>query len=223
MIKKAIIVAGGSGTRMGATIPKQFLMLNDKPVLQHTIEAFLAAFNDVEIILVLPKAYIHSLNLFLPQQIIDLLTLVEGGETRFESVKNGLSSVTDPAIVFVHDAVRCLVSPALIQQCYAQALEKGSAIPAVAATDSIRLITDNTSKQLPREKVQLVQTPQTFQSTLLKMAFEQAYQPSFTDEANVVEALGLPVHLIEGNYENIKITRPIDLEMAAFYLKQKKN
>ncbi|MFY8004022.1 MAG: IspD/TarI family cytidylyltransferase, partial [Chitinophagaceae bacterium] len=202
---------------------KQFLLLNDKPVLQHTIEAFLAAFADIDIVLVLPKAFINTLQEYLPQQIINQLTLVEGGNTRFESVKNGLSVVTDPAIVFVHDAVRCLVSPILIQQCYAQAVEKGSAIPAVAATDSIRLLNNNSSKQLPRENVQLVQTPQTFQSALLKMAFEQAYQPSFTDEANVVEALGLPVHLIEGSYENIKITRQIDLEIAGFYLKQKKN
>jgi 2-C-methyl-D-erythritol 4-phosphate cytidylyltransferase len=126
--------------------------------------------------------------------------------------------VNEKAIVFVHDAVRCLLTPALIQRCYQQAVEKGSAIPAVSATDTVRLLEGNTHKVIDRENVMQIQTPQTFQSELLITSFQQNYQPSFTDEANVVEASGTPVFLVDGEFENIKITRPLDLAIATYIL-----
>ena len=146
---------------------------------------------------------------------------VVGGETRFHSVKNGLSKVTQQSIVFVHDAVRCLLTPALIQNCYQQAVNKGSAIPAVSATDTIRLKEGEQHRLINREQVMLIQTPQTFQSEILLKAFEQDYQSSFTDEANVVEKAGFPVFLIEGEFENIKITRPLDMAIANFILSKR--
>ena len=215
MKKIALIVAGGIGTRMGASMPKQFILLNNKPIIVRTIEAFIAAFPDIEIVIVLPENHLQpGINLiasFIPHHAINYTV---GGDTRFHSVKNGLAFVKDHSIVFVHDAVRCLVTPHLIQNCYHQAVEKGSAIPAVAATDSIRIAAEDTSSVIDRNNVRLVQTPQTFDSTILHKAFIQNYQESFTDEASVVEEMGNDVYLIEGEYDNIKITRPIDLILA---------
>jgi 2-C-methyl-D-erythritol 4-phosphate cytidylyltransferase len=148
------------------------------------------------------------------------IRLVASGVTRFHSVKAGLSVIPPQtyAIIFVHDAVRCLISTKLIQQCYQQALEKGSAIPAIKATDSIRQTINDTSKPLNRDVIFLVQTPQTFRSYILLSAFKQEHQPEFTDEATVVEYSGVPIHLIEGEHQNIKITRPIDLLIAEKFL-----
>ncbi|TDH27829.1 2-C-methyl-D-erythritol 4-phosphate cytidylyltransferase [Segetibacter sp. 3557_3] len=215
MRKYAVIVGGGAGTRMGTTLPKQFLELNGKPVMYYTVTTFLEAFSDLEIILVLPRQH-----LTVGQHIISgvaggsRVKLQPGGETRFESVKNGLELVSSPSIVFVHDAVRCLVSKDLITRCYGQALSLGSAIPAVAATDSIRIEVNGEHRVEDRNHVRIIQTPQTFQSSLLLNAFQMPYQPQFTDEATVVEYSGEKVHLIEGEHQNLKITRPIDLVVA---------
>lgn len=220
MRKFAVIVAGGSGLRMGGATPKQFLLLQNKPLLWHSITTFFTAFSDVEIVLVLPKEYI-----VLGEQITDTLTtkiiIVEGGATRFESVKNGLRLVTNDAIVFVHDAVRCLVSVDLIMKCYEQALVKGSAIPAVIATDSIRIVDGSASFVADRNNVRIIQTPQTFKSDVLLAAFEQPFKNEFTDEATVVEAFGKKVFLIDGDYNNLKITRPIDLLIAEKILEER--
>lgn len=215
MKKKAVIVAGGSGQRMGNSIPKQFLLLNHKPVLWYTLDSFLRAFTDLEIILVLPKEHEQTGKQVAAMfKVMHRFQFVEGGSSRFHSVQSGLQMVQENSIVFVHDAVRCLVSVPLIQRCYRQAVEKGSAIPSVASTDSIRLITTGGNKATDRQRVRIVQTPQTFQSDLLLPAFQQPYVDSFTDEATVVEAFGTTVHLTEGEYENIKITRPIDMIVA---------
>ena len=217
--KIAIIVAGGTGQRMGSVVPKQFLEVERKTILLHTIDQFVAAFADIEFVIVLPEGYIEEGNELLNNSnISNKVAFVAGGDTRFQSVKNGLTQVNEKAIVFVHDAVRCLLTPALIQRCYQQAVEKGSAIPAVSATDTIRLIEGNTHHVIDRENVMQIQTPQTFQSELLIKSFEQNYQPSFTDEANVVEASGTPVFLVDGEFENIKITRPLDLAIATYIL-----
>lgn len=222
MKKIAIIVAGGSGQRMGTSTPKQFLLLKNKPLLSYTIEAFLNAYNDLTIILVLPKEHRQYgeelINIFSQK---DRITIVTGGITRFESVQNGLQQVKEESIVFVHDGVRCLVEPALIRACYEQAIAKGSAIPAVAATDSIRIVTGEGHVVTDRNNVRIIQTPQTFKSTILLPAFMQPYQDAFTDEATVVEASGIPVFLIEGSYNNIKVTRPIDLLTAEKILEEK--
>jgi len=219
MKKTAIIVAGGTGQRMGATVPKQFLSIEGKSILLHTVSQFVAAFWDINFVIVLPTEFIQEgQNLIATTGFTQQVQFAAGGDTRFQSVKNGLAHVDADAIVFVHDAVRCLLTPALIQSCYNQALEKGSAIPAVRSTDTIRMFEGAKHHLVDREHVMMVQTPQTFKAALLLNAFEQAYQPSFTDEANVLEASGTEVFLIEGEYENIKITRPLDLAIATYIL-----
>jgi 2-C-methyl-D-erythritol 4-phosphate cytidylyltransferase len=217
MDKYAIIVAGGMGTRMGNPIPKQFLLLNERPVLYYTIKTFLESFEDLQIILVLPDEYTD-----LGKEIIDAffdysrIQLASGGETRFHSVQNGLKQVTRESIVFVHDAVRCLVTSSLIHRCYENAMETGSAVPATRCKDSVRLLNEeeNDNEVLDRSKVVMVQTPQTFHSRILQPAFEIDFKERFTDEATVVEAFGLKISLLEGEENNIKITTPRDLLVA---------
>ncbi|MDB5205759.1 MAG: 2-C-methyl-D-erythritol 4-phosphate cytidylyltransferase [Flavisolibacter sp.] len=217
MNKYAIIVAGGSGNRMGSAVPKQFLLLHHKPVLYYTIKTFLEAYEDMNLVLVLPEEYAD-----LGREIIDAyfdynrIQITAGGETRFHSVQNGLRLVHGDAIIFVHDAVRCLVSTGLIHRCYEHALQMGSAVPVTIAKDSVRLLNEelNDNEVVDRNKIVLVQTPQTFHSRILQPAFEIDFKERFTDEATVVEAYGLKISLIEGEENNIKITRPVDLLIA---------
>lgn len=217
MKKYAVIVAGGAGLRMGHTTPKQFLLLAGKPVLWHTVQAFRNAFANIIIILVVPQIHLQTEEV---QGLLSRTTIaVAGGETRFHSVKNGLDKVEDNAIVFVQDGVRCLTSVNLIQRCYEQTLSKGNAIPVIAATDSLRIDKEGAHCVIDRQHIRLVQTPQTFLSAELKEAFNQPYHAGFTDEATVIEAFGKEVFLIEGEYENIKITRPLDLLIAENILK----
>lgn len=216
--KIAIIVAGGTGQRMGSVVPKQFLEIEGKSILLHTIDQFVNAFDDISLVVVLPEGYIEEGKKLLKNRTKNPIQFIAGGDTRFQSVKNGLGAVHEKSIVFVHDAVRCLLTPALIQRCYQQAVEKGSAIPAVSSTDTVRIMENEKHHLFDREKVMLIQTPQTFQSDLILSAFNQVYQPSFTDEANVVEAAGQPVFLVDGEFENIKITRPLDLAIATYVL-----
>ena len=219
MKKTAIIVAGGTGQRMGTALPKQFLAIEGKSILLHTIGQFVTTFSDINFIIVLPADYIQEGQALIKASgLIQSFQFVAGGDTRFQSVKNGLAQADSDAIVFVHDAVRCLLTPDLIQRCYQQAIEKGSAIPSVSSTDTIRIKEGTKHHVVDRANVMMIQTPQTFNAALLKKAFEQAYQPAFTDEANVLEASGKEVYLIEGEYENIKITRPLDLAIAEYIL-----
>ena len=219
MKKYAVIVAGGAGLRMGGTLPKQFLLLKDKPVLYYTIKTFLEAYPDIQVILVLPVDYTD-----MGQEIIDAwfdkerIRITAGGETRFHSVQNGLSLITEESVIFVHDGVRCLLSTGLIHRCYQQAVETGTAIPAISSKDSIRLLTDEGNEAIDRNKVMLIQTPQTFHSKILIPAFQIDYKDKFTDEATVVEAFGMKVSLVEGEANNIKITRPSDIELAESFL-----
>ncbi len=215
MKKYAVIVAGGSGSRMKSATPKQFLLLHNRPVLFYTMEAFLKAFSDLQVILVLPEDFVEDGNV-LAEQSSDAgrIQIAPGGKTRFDSVKKGLELVKEESIVFVHDGVRCLVSTDLIRSCYLQAKEKGSAIPAIPVTDSVRVLTANGSQPLNRDLLRAVQTPQTFQSAIILKAFDQPYRQSFTDEATVAEAAGFAVHLVEGDKRNIKITLPEDLLIA---------
>ena len=220
MKRVAVIVAGGAGTRMGKDLPKQFLEINGKAILLHAIEAFKLAFSDIHIIVVLPKDYFTYANEILLKQHYPFdVELAEGGPTRFDSVKNGLQHIKDGEIIFVHDAVRCLVSPALIQACSAKAEEKGTAIPVVPVRDSMRRVsTDGASAIVDRNQLVVVQTPQTFKREILLPAFDVSYSPSFTDEASVVEAKGYSVDLIPGEESNIKITFPEDLAYAEWRL-----
>jgi len=220
MKKIAIIVAGGKGTRMNNDIPKQFLFLKNKPVLYYSIKAFLDAYSDMQIILVLPQEHMAK-----GQEIIDgyfdnsRFRLCEGGRTRFHSVQNGLALINDESIIFVHDGVRCLVTEKLVQRCFESAAEVGNAVPAIASKDSIRFRTNSGNKILKRNKVMLVQTPQTFHSKILLPAYKIDYKEKFTDEASVVEAFGININLIEGEEANIKITTPGDFLIAESLLK----
>ncbi len=215
MNKVAVIVAGGRGSRMNSDLPKQFLLLKNKPVLYYAIKPFLSAYKDMEIILVLPVEHIAK-----GQEIIDgyfdnsRFRLCTGGETRFHSVKNGLSLIEKESIIFVHDGVRCLITSDLIKRCYKEASKNGNAIPAINSKDSLRIVTHSGNKILNRRKVKLIQTPQTFHSKVLLPAFKIEYKDKFTDEATVVEAFGLKVNLIEGEENNIKITTPFDMRLA---------
>lgn len=222
MKKYAVIVAGGSGLRMGTAVPKQFLELQGRPVLWYTITAFLDSFPDLEIILVLPHAHLQT-GLHLTQTTRDpaRVWITEGGETRFHSVKAGLDHIHQHSIVFVHDGVRCLLTPELVRRCYDSAMEKGNAIPAIAAVDTIRVETVKGNEQVDRNKVRIIQTPQAFYSDIIKAAFEQDYEESFTDEASVVERLGVKIHLVEGETTNIKITRPLDILIAEKILEER--
>ncbi|NML22986.1 2-C-methyl-D-erythritol 4-phosphate cytidylyltransferase [Pseudoflavitalea sp. G-6-1-2] len=222
MKKFAVIVAGGSGLRMGTQLPKQFLPLRDKPVLWYTLNAFLEAFDDLTIILVLPEAHLQTGHEILRSTSDpDRIWMTTGGETRFHSVKNGLDHIHQNSIIFVHDGVRCLLTPELIRRCYDTAQERGNAIPAVTAVDSIRIETFGGNAAVDRNKVRIIQTPQTFYSDLIKAAFEQEYDDSFTDEASVVERLGVKIHLVEGEPTNIKITRPLDILIAEKILEER--
>ncbi|WEK35445.1 MAG: 2-C-methyl-D-erythritol 4-phosphate cytidylyltransferase [Candidatus Pseudobacter hemicellulosilyticus] len=222
MKKYAVIVAGGSGLRMGTAVPKQFLPLRDKPVLWYTLTAFLNAFPDLTIILVLPQQHLQTGHEILRStHDPDRIWMTEGGETRFHSVKKGLDHIHQHSIVFVHDGVRCLLTPQLIRRCYQKAMERGNAIPAVTAVDSIRIATIGGNEYIDRNKVRIIQTPQTFYSDIIKAAFEQEYEESFTDEASVVERLGVKINLVEGETTNIKITQPIDILIAEKILEER--
>lgn len=206
---------------MGGNLLKQFMLLKDRPVLFYTLKTFLDSYTDLHIILVLPVDYTD-----MGQKIIDTyfdkdrIRITTGGETRFQSVKNGLALVEEESVIFVHDGVRCLLSIELIHHCYEMALTTGSAIPVIPSKDSVRLLKDDGSDAIDRNKIMLVQTPQTFQSKILLPAFQAVYKDKFTDEATVVEAYGMKVTLIEGEETNIKITRPLDLLMAEKILEE---
>ncbi|HSC55238.1 MAG TPA: 2-C-methyl-D-erythritol 4-phosphate cytidylyltransferase [Phnomibacter sp.] len=216
MKKYAVIVAGGSGKRMQSDLPKQFMPLLGKPILYYTLKAFLEAFEDLIVILVLPDEHIEK-----GREIVDAyfnparFIFTAGGETRFHSVRNGAALAEEESIIFVHDGVRCLVSPQLIRYCFDSALLYGSAIPTIGVKDSIRQITPNGSEAVDRLGLRVVQTPQTFHSKILLPALNQIeFKEKFTDEATVVEAFGIDVHLMEGEETNIKLTTPVDLTIA---------
>ncbi|MGH2649231.1 MAG: 2-C-methyl-D-erythritol 4-phosphate cytidylyltransferase, partial [Ginsengibacter sp.] len=210
---------GGKGSRMKNDIPKQFLSLKNKPILYYTIKAFIEAFEKIEIILVLPEEHISK-----GKEIIDgyfndsRISITAGGRTRFHSVQNGLALINEDSIVFVHDGVRCLLTSDLIKKCYDAAVEYGTAVPVVECSDSVRLLTANGNKILDRNKIKIIQTPQTFHSKILLPAYKIDYKDKFTDEASVVEAYGLAINLIEGEKNNIKITTSADLKLAEILL-----
>jgi 2-C-methyl-D-erythritol 4-phosphate cytidylyltransferase len=218
----AIIVAGGSGSRMNSEEPKQFISLMGKPIIIHTLDAFRKANSDIHFIVVLPDAHMNfGMNLLQLHGYTSGVQYARGGDSRFQSVKNGLDLVTTDSIVLVHDAVRCLLSHQLITRCIDKAAQEHSAIPVIMSRDSIRQITIDGSRNLTRQEIRIVQTPQAFHSVLLKKSFQQAYQDTFTDEASVVQHAGHSIQLIDGEEENIKITFPIDLLVAERLLSQR--
>ena len=233
---------------MGTTVPKQFLLLHGKAVLWYTLRTFLSADPDMQVVLVVPEGHLETAGESIEGLAgVERIRLASGGDTRFHSVRNGLEKIKEEiggglpisgeatgggvkgggsngpgeeSVIFVHDGVRCLVSKELIQRCYEQAVQLGSAIPVIDCPDSVRLAEDVGSKPIDRRRIKLVQTPQTFRSDILLPAYMQDHQEAFTDEATVIEEAGHPVYLIEGERTNIKITTPEDLVMAGYWLKE---
>lgn len=231
----AIIVAGGKGLRMGADLPKQFLPIGGRPVLMHTLEAFERAVPGIHLVLVLPADHQPFWNELCQRHAFTLAhTIATGGPTRFHSVLNGLQTILEnetwladraDALVAVHDGVRPFVASEVIRHCFESAREDGAVVPVVPVVETLRQL-DSASTGEPeksvtvdRSRFRLVQTPQTFQLTLLQQAYEQPFRDAFTDDASVVEALGHPITLVEGNRENIKITTPFDLVVAEALLR----
>lgn len=220
MQRSTIIVAGGSGKRMGAALPKQFLLLKGKPLLMWTIEAFHRFDAAMQMIVVLPQDH-HATwqDLCTKHGFTIAHTLVSGGAERFHSTLEGLKALTHEGLVAVHDGVRPLVSTEQIARCFAAAEEHGAAIPVVAISSSVRQVQDHGSLAVDRSRLRAVQTPQCFKVPLLRRAFELPYDPAFTDEATLVERLGVDVQLVEGEERNIKVTMPFDLLVAEVVLK----
>lgn len=219
MKHSALIVAGGKGLRMGSELPKQFLPIGGKPVLMHTLEAFHRFDSGIDLVLVLPEEQQKYWKQLCDEYRFTIRHLVaDGGETRFHSVKNGLALVSGPGLVAVHDGVRPFVSQEVIRRCYTMAATKQAVIPVVDIVETVRQVAGSGSRTVSRDDYKLVQTPQVFDAGLLKEAYARDFMPSFTDDASVVEAMGVPVYLVEGNRENIKITTPFDLKIAATLL-----
>lgn len=210
-----IIVAGGSGKRMGTETPKQFLELAGIPILMHTIYRFARYDSSIKIIVVLPPDYLGLWNDLREKHTFKVSSqVVEGGTARFFSVRNGLAAVPETALVAIHDGVRPLVSTAAISRCFDTAKDHGNAVPVISPADSIRMVTGTDSVAVDRRHIKQIQTPQVFRAELIKKAYLQDYSDSFTDDATVLESTGERIMLVDGNRENIKITTPEDLVLA---------
>lgn len=220
MKKFTLIVAGGSGTRMESTVPKQFLLLKGVPVLMHTIERFHRFDEHMPLRVVLPADQMANWKELCRRHRFEIEhELGTGGDTRFHSVQQNLGDIADDWLVAVHDGVRPLVSHETMARCFETAERLGNAIPCIAIPESMRLLTANGNQPADRSLYRLVQTPQVFKGGLLKEAYRQTCQTGFTDDAGVVESLGHHIHIVEGNPENIKITLKIDLKLAAVLMK----
>lgn len=220
--KYAIIVAGGSGTRMNSEVPKQFIPLSGHPILMHTVKNFFFYDSKITIILVLPPSQISAWNHLCHDHHFNLpLEIVHGGNTRFQSVKNGLAHIQEErGLVAIHDGVRPLIRKNIIQNAFKSAETYGSGIVAVNSKDSLRILKGTESEAVDRSLYKCIQTPQCFDLTLLKKAFEAEELSTFTDDATVFEHAGHKISLVEGGYENIKITTPEDLIIAEALLKK---
>jgi 2-C-methyl-D-erythritol 4-phosphate cytidylyltransferase len=221
MKKFALIVAGGSGSRMKLSMPKQFIELCGKPILMHTIEAFYRFDHSLNFILMLPaQQFDYWKQLCKKYDFTILHQVVAGGETRFHSVKNGLSAIPEEGMVAIHDGVRPLVSHETIARCFDTAARYGNAIPCFPVYETVRQIDGDTNAMIDRSLLRLVQTPQVFSCSLIKKAFEQPFDPDFTDDASVLERTGAKIQLVEGNRENIKITDSLDLVIVEAIMKK---
>ena len=214
-----IIVAGGSGVRCGGTLPKQFRLLHSRPVLARTIDRFATALRGAEIVVVLPEAYIPFWKDFAARFEVAPHQTVAGGAERFHSVRNGLAALrTEPDLIAVQDAVRPFASAELIRRTAEAAAAHGAAIPALPPVDSFRAMTEEGSHIVDRNRLRIVQTPQIFRADWLLEAYKAEFDPRFTDDASVVEAAGHPVHLVEGERMNLKLTTPDDFAIAEAWL-----
>ena len=216
MRKAVIIVAAGSGSRMNSTIPKQFMELNGKPILMHTIQRFYEYNPEILIIVVLPENEIETWNALLKKYTFSIPhTIVKGGTKRFHSVKNGLEILSEHCIVGIHDGVRPLCTPVLIRRCFDEAEKNSNAVPTIQITETVREVTNEENYVIDRKNLRTIQTPQCFDSILLKKAYQNSEAENFTDDAGVFERTGNKIHLIEGEKSNIKITVKDDLVIAS--------
>lgn len=214
MNRYAVIVAAGSGMRMGAPIPKQFLEVGGAPILMHTLNRFVAFDAAIRLVVVLHPDYVEFWRSLCEKHDYRVPhTIVAGGSERFFSVQKAIQSLaeTEDAIVGIHDAVRPMVSVATLKRCYETAQSTGSAVPCILVNDSMRMVDANGNRSIDRSSLRIIQTPQCFSLSLLRRAFTQDYRLAFTDDASVVEALGESIELVEGNRENIKVTTPEDM------------
>jgi len=223
LIEYALLVAGGKGTRIKSSLPKQFIELVGKPILLHTIEAFISYSDNIKIILVLPEddfpiweSICKKFNFSYP------IVLQKGGETRFQSVKNGLGRIEGEGLVAIHDGVRPLISSDIIGASFRLAAAHQSAVAAVRLKESIRMTDQDNTKAMDRSKFRIIQTPQTFHLQLIKKAYEIKEDPNLTDDASVAEKAGHIISLFEGSYENIKITTSEDLVVAEALMNSRK-
>jgi len=219
MTRAVIITGGGMGLRMGSAVPKQFIEIKGKPLIVHTIGVFLNYDWNMMIVVVLPLEYFELWENMKREYFPDKeIYLTSGGKTRFDSVKNGLKLLNGEMIIGIHDAVRPLVSPDVISECFKLAQEKGSAVPVISLNESVRKTDGKKNYPVFREGLKIIQTPQVFKGDLLINAYKRNFKDEFTDDATVVEKSGVTVYLTEGNPENIKITTPYDMKLADFLL-----
>lgn len=222
MKKYVIIVAGGSGKRMGTDVPKQFLSLKGKPVLMHTIAQFYNYSSAIEILVVLPAHQVEYWESLVSDYNFSIKhRIVHGGEERFFSVKNGLNALeNNSGLVAIHDGVRPCVSQKTINACFEKASQQGNAIPYLDISETMRYVEDEKNYSVHRKAYKTIQTPQVFDLEAIQKAYEIDFQESFTDDASVYEKAGHKICLVKGNNENIKITNPFDLQLAAYFLQQ---
>lgn len=219
--KFALVLAGGSGTRMGGELPKQFVQVAGKPILMHTLEKFYSFDPSIELVLVLSEAYINFWMELCKENSFSINhTIAKGGPERFFSVQNGLEKIEGDGIVFIHDGVRPLVSHTTLQNCFDLACLKGNALPVISVSESVRYDNGLSNQPMDRSRIKLVQTPQTFRVSLIKEAYRQSFRDEFTDDASVLGYAGYEIFLTEGNRENIKITWPSDILWAEALLSQ---
>ncbi|MDG1261433.1 MAG: 2-C-methyl-D-erythritol 4-phosphate cytidylyltransferase [Flavobacteriales bacterium] len=219
MQNAVVIVAGGSGKRMGTTIPKQFLEVNGLPILGHTIRQFYVFDPAMEIVVTLPKEWADYWQEQVTKFDLPKHVVVEGGKERFHSVLNGLNRVSaNVSIVGVHDAVGPCVSVETIARCYEAAAEHGAAIPVLAMVNSLRKVSSSGNESVDRQHFRSVQTPQCFQASILRRGYENGFRNEFTDDASVVEYAGNSIELVQGNPENVKATNPQDLVLLRHFL-----
>jgi 2-C-methyl-D-erythritol 4-phosphate cytidylyltransferase len=220
MKKYAIIVAGGTGSRMKGDIPKQFILLNGKPILQYSLEVFYDFDPTIQIILVIHPDFVEYWSSLCEKYNITIpFKVIGGGETRFDSVKNGLGSIKENGLVAIHDAARPLISVDFVTKLFFEAEKHGSAMPGIVLNDTIRIIEGDSTRQLDRTFLRSMQTPQVFRVSELQTAYEESNQTMFTDDASVMQSAGFPLHLIEGKQENIKITHLQDIAVTEAFLK----
>lgn len=219
----AIIVAGGKGTRIKSSVPKQFLELNGVPIIIHTLNAFARYSSQIKIILVLPEDDIKTWEQLSKKHAFTTPVLLQtGGDTRFQSVKRGLRKIDGNGLVAIHDGVRPLISEDIIGASFRLAAVHQSAVAAVRLKESIRMTDQDNTKAVERSRFRIVQTPQTFDVALIRKAYEAKEDPNLTDDASVAERAGHVISLFEGSYENIKITTPEDLVIASALLSARK-